>query len=207
MPGRRGPRERIARRFGVDLDLKGLRHARGKSALERRAFPPGQHGRRPRRTRSVYLRQLEEKQKARFFYGIRESELRRYVERAARSKGSTGEVLVQLLERRLDNVLARLGLAATRAQARQFVSHRHVLVDGGPVDIASYQVSPGEEVRIRPASPVEPLVREALELVAKVPPWLELDRDAMAGRVLHLPQRHEVEVPFDESLIVEFYSR
>jgi small subunit ribosomal protein S4 len=200
-------RERISRRLGTELGLKGLRAARGKSGLARRPYPPGQHGRRYRRTRSEYLRQLEEKQKARFFYGIRESQLRRYFEKASRAPEPTGEALVRLLELRLDNVLARLGLAATRAQARQFISHGHVLVDGKRVGIASYSLEPGQEVRVRPGSRIEPLVQEALELTVETPPWLELDREHLSGRVLRLPTRSEVQAPFDESLIVEFYSR
>lgn len=200
MPTRRGPRVKVSRRLGVDLDLKSRSHA-----LERRPFPPGQHGRsaRPRRTRSVYLRQLEEKQKARFFYGVREKEMRRYVQEAARTRRST----VQLVERRLDNVLARLPLAATRAQARQFISHGHVLVNRDRVDVPSYLVDAGDEVRIKPGSSVEPLAREAIDRMATVPPWLQLDREELTGKVLHLPGREEVQVPFDEPLIVEYYSR
>jgi small subunit ribosomal protein S4 len=200
-------REKISRRLGVDLGLKGLRAARGKGALARRPFPPGQHGRRFRRTRSEYLRQLEEKQKARFFYGIREGQLRRYFAQASRLQEPTGEALVGLLESRLDNVLARLGLAATRAQARQFIVHGHVLVDGGRVDIPSYSLDSGQEVRIRPGSRIEPLVEEALDLAAEVPPWLELDRGRMAARMTRRPQRSEVQAPFDETQIIEFYSR
>lgn len=207
MPARRGPRVKISRRLGVDLELKSKGHRGGVNVLDRRPFPPGQHGRRPRRTRSVYLRQLEEKQKARFFYGVREQEMRRYVDEASRSRRSTGEVLVQLLERRLDNVLARLGLAATRAQARQFINHGHVLVDGDRVDVPSYLVNPGEEVRIKAGSAVEALARDSLDKAVGVPAWLELAGDDLAGGVLHLPERDEVQVPFDESLVVEFYSR
>ena len=200
-------RERISRRLGTELGLKGMRAARGKSGLARRPYPPGQHGRRFRRTRSEYLRQLEEKQKARFYYGIRESQLRRYFEQASRAAEPSGEALMRLLELRLDNVLARLGLAATRAQSRQFISHGHVLVDGERVDVASYRLEPGQEVRIRPGSRVEPLVQEALELAVEVPPWLELDLEQLTGRVMRLPTRSEVQAPFDETLIVEFYSR
>jgi len=207
MSPRRGPRVKISRRLGVDLGLKGPSRSTGRTALERRPFPPGQHGRRPRRSRSVYLLQLEEKQKARFYYGIRESELRRYAEQAARGRQSTAQALVQVMERRLDNALTRLGLASTRAQARQFISHGHVLVDGKRVAIPSYLVRPGQDVRVKQDSAVEPLVRESAEQVAKVPGWLELNREAMSGRVLHLPERDEVDVPYDESLVVEFYSR
>jgi small subunit ribosomal protein S4 len=204
---RQKARERISRRLGTDLGFKGLRAARGKGGLARRPYPPGQHGQRYRRTRSEYLRQLQEKQKARFFYGVRESELRRYFDRAVRSGEPTGEVLVRLLEARLDNVLARLGLAATRAQARQFISHGHVLVDGNRVDIPSYELSVGQEVQIRPGSRVEPLVQEALELTAEVPPWLELDRDRLRGLVKSVPDRAQLQAPFDETQIIEFYSR
>jgi small subunit ribosomal protein S4 len=205
--GRRIARERISRRLGVDLGLKGLRAARGKGALARRPYPPGQHGRRYRQSRSDYLRQLEEKQKARFFYGIRESELRRYLDRAERSGEPAGEALVRLLESRLDNVVARLGLAATRAQARQFINHGHVLVDGQRVDIPSYAMRPGQHVAIRPGSAVEPLVRDALDLTAVVPPWVKADPEGAGGRMLRPPHRNEVQVPFDETLIIEFYSR
>jgi small subunit ribosomal protein S4 len=204
---RQQARERISRRLGTDLGLKGVRAARGKGGLARRPYPPGQHGQRYRRKRSEYLQQLEEKQKARFFYGVRESELRRYFDRAAGGREPTGDVLVRMLESRLDSVLARLGLAATRAQARQFISHRHVQVDGERVNIPSYRLSPGDEVRIRPGSRIEPLVREALELTAEVPAWLERDREGLTGRVKSLPERSEVQVPFDETQIIEFYSR
>lgn len=203
----RKARERISRRLGTDLGLKGLRAARGKGGLSRRPYPPGQHGQRYRRTRSEYLRQLEEKQKARFFYGLRESELRRYYDEASRGREPTGEALLRLLELRLDNVIARLGLAATRAQARQFIGHGHVEVDGKRVDRPSYGLSPGEEVRIKPGSRVEPLVQEALELASEVPAWLERDREGLKGTVRSLPERVEVRAPFDETQIIEFYSR
>jgi small subunit ribosomal protein S4 len=204
---RQQARERISRRLGTDLGLKGVRAARGKGGLARRPYPPGQHGQRYRRKRSEYLQQLEEKQKARFFYGVRESELRRYFDRAASGREPTGDVLVRMLESRLDSVLARLGLAATRAQARQFISHGHVQVDGERVNIPSYRLSPGDEVRIRPGSRIEPLVREALELTAEVPAWLERDREGLTGTVKSVPERSEVQVPFDETQIIEFYSR
>jgi small subunit ribosomal protein S4 len=150
---------------------------------------------------------LQEKQKARFFYGIREGQLRRYFDHASRLQEPTGEALVRLLESRLDNVLARLGLAATRAQARQFIGHGHVLVDGERVDIPSFSLSVGQELRIRPGSRVEPLVEEALDLAAEAPPWLEPDREQRAGTVKRRPERTEVQAPFDETQIIEFYSR
>jgi small subunit ribosomal protein S4 len=204
---RRGPVEKLSRRLGAELDLKGQRAARGKSGLLRRPYPPGQHGRRFRRTRSDYLRQLQEKQKARFYYGVTEKQFRRYVERATRAAEATGDVLVRLLETRLDNVLVRLGLAATRAQARQFVGHGHVAVGSERVDRPSYQVEPGDTIAIRPGSAVEPLAREAVEMSPGPPVWLSLDAEALAGRVLRPPDRQDVQVPFDEQVVIEFYSR
>jgi len=203
-----GPVERLSRREGVELELKGLRHARGKSALTRRgAVPPGQHGAGRRRQESVYALQLREKQRAKRYYGVRERQFRRYVARATRFRGRTGELLLQLLELRLDNVVTRLGLAGTRAQARQFVSHGHVTVDGARVDIASYQVRPGQTIAIRESSPVAELAREASELLSSAPTWLRADPDRLAGTILHPPERDEIRVPVTEQLIVEFSSR
>jgi small subunit ribosomal protein S4 len=204
---RRGPTERKSRRLGAELGLKGARALRGKSGLARRPYPPGQHGRRRPGRHSDYRQQLHEKQKARFFYGVRESQLRRYLDRAVAAEGPTGEALVGLLETRLDNVVHRLGLATTRAQARQFVAHRHVEVGGRVVDRPSYEVSAGERIGIRPESPVVPLANEAVELAAGPPAWLALAPAELAGTVLHQPVRDEVVVLFDEQAIVEFYSR
>jgi small subunit ribosomal protein S4 len=199
--------EKLSRRLGVDLELKGLRSLRGKSALQRRPYPPGQHGRRHRRGGSAYLRQLEEKQKVRFLYGVGERQLQSVFRRSVRSAEPTGLALVRLLESRLDNVIYRLGLAATRAQARQLVSHRHVLVDGGVVDIASYEMRPGAEVQVRPSSRARPLVIEALDAGREPAPWMSLDRELLTGRILRQPDREEVQVPFDERQLIEFYSR
>jgi small subunit ribosomal protein S4 len=194
-----GPVERLSRREGVDLQLKGIRAMSGKGALERRPYPPGERARgRPRA--SEYRLQLREKQKAKRLYGLRERQFRRVLERA-------GDGLLLELELRLDNVLFRLGLAATRAQARQFVVHRHVLVSGRRVDVPSFRVRPGDVVSLRPGSPVEPLVRAATDLVAVVPPWLLADHDLLWGRVERAPRREEIDAPVDERLIVEFYSR
>lgn len=194
----RGPVEKLSRREGVELSLKGARAAAGKSALARRDYPPGQHG--PRRTGppSEYRLQLREKQKAKRLYGLRERQFRR----VARS----GELL-RLLELRLDNVLFRLGLAATRAQARQFVSHGHLLVNERKVDVPSFRTRPGDIVSLQPGSGVEPLVREATDLVAHVPAWLLADHELLRGRVEREPARAEIDAPVDEKLIVEFYSR
>jgi small subunit ribosomal protein S4 len=204
---RRRPTERISRRLGAELGLKGLRAVRGKSGLVRRPYPPGQHGRRSRPRRSDYLAQLQEKQKARFFYGVSEGQLRRVLDRAVRAPDPTGEALVRLLERRLDNAVHRLGLASTRAQARQLVSHRHVEVGGRMVDRPSFEVSAGDEVRIRPGSRAAPLVEEALSIAQAPPAWLALEAGSMTGRVLRLPAPDEAQVPFDPAVIVEFYSR
>jgi small subunit ribosomal protein S4 len=204
---RRGPSEKRSRRLGVELGLKGARAAAGKSGLQRRPYPPGQHGRRYRRPRSVYLQQLEEKQKARFFYGITESQFRRYVERSAAAGGETGSTLVRLLETRLDNVVHRLGLASTRAQARQLVSHGHVLVDGRRVDVPSYEVRPQQRIQLRGGSSAARIAEEALELSPGPPSWLAVEREELAGTVLRLPEREDVQVPFDERLVIEFYAR
>lgn len=205
-----GPVERLSRREGVELFLKGERALRGKSALERRGTaPPGQRGSRRRPTReSVYGRQLREKQRAKRYYGVRERQFRRYVQAASRrGLGQPGSQLLVLLETRLDNVVYRLGLATTRAQARQFVTHGHVLVDGRRVDVPSYRLRPGQTVAIVSGSPVAPVAAGATELIGAVAPWLELDVDELRGRVLRLPRREEIATPVDEHLIIEFYAR
>jgi small subunit ribosomal protein S4 len=203
-----GPVERLSRREGVELYLKGLRAINGKSALARRGpLPPGQHGARRPSKASVFSTQLRAKQLAKRYYGVRERQFRRYVDAAARRGGRTGEELLVALERRLDNVVYRLGFASTRAQARQFVAHGHILVDGRRVDIPSYAVGPGEVVTVKAGAPIEPLAREATELTAGVGSWLQTDVDGLAGTVLRLPERREIPSPVQEQLIVEFYSR
>lgn len=204
-----GPVEKLSRREGVDLELKGERMLRGKGALERRGDrPPGQHGQRNTRRQSTYGVQLREKQRAKRFYGVRERQFRRVVNEAHRRRdGVTGTWLLVLLEQRLDNVVFRLGFASTRAQARQFVNHGHVTVDGARVDIASYSVQPGQVVAIGAESPIRPLVLDNSELMSRVGDWLEVDYDSLQGRVLRLPTRSEIAIPVDEQLIIEFYSR
>src|ERR1700742_4158079 len=181
-----GPVEKLSRREGVELYLKGERALNGKSALERRGpVPPGQHGARRRRRPSIYAEQLRAKQRAKRYYGVRERQFRKYVRDAARNRERvTGEELLRLLERRLDNVVYRLGFASTRAQARQFVNHGHVTVDGQRVDIASYKVKPGQEVAIGTASPVRDVAAATTELTGTVAPWLQTDFEALAGKVL-----------------------
>lgn len=197
----RGPVEKLSRREGVQLELKGRRLLAGKSALERRAYPPGQHGR-GRIRASDYAVRLREKQKAKRFYGVRERQFRTTYVRAGSGAG-----LLHALELRLDNVLYRLGFAATRAQARQFVGHGHVRVNGQKVDRPSFRLRPGDIVALTPGSPVEPLVREATEDVGRVPAWLLADYEELWGRVEREPERAEIDSPVDEKLIVEFYSK
>jgi small subunit ribosomal protein S4 len=201
-----GPVEKLSRREGVELFLKGERALNGKSALERRGdAPPGQHGRTRRRKASIYSTQLRAKQTAKRYYGVRERQFRRYVDHANRAQGVTGAELLRLLERRLDNVVYRLGFAATRAQARQFVNHGHISVNGRKVDIASFLVSPGDAVAVR--GPVREIATASTELTAAIPAWLQTDFDALEGKVLRLPERPEINAPVDEQLIVELYSR
>jgi small subunit ribosomal protein S4 len=204
-----GPVERLSRREGVELFLKGERALNGKSALERRGpAPPGQHGARRGRRPSIYGLQLREKQRAKRYYGVRERQFRRYVQAASRRReGTMGEHLLALLETRLDNVVYRLGFASTRAQARQFVSHGHVLVDGRRVDIPSYGLRPGQTVSIAAGSPVRPLATTAMDLTSAMPGWLQADFDRMEGRMVRQPLRSEITAPVNEQLIVEFYSR
>jgi small subunit ribosomal protein S4 len=204
---RRTPVGKLERREGVDLELKGARRAAGKGALARRPYAPGEHGRRPPRRRSEYREQLRAKQRAKRYYGLREGQFKRVFDRASRGSGSTGDELLRLLELRLDNVLVRLGLAATRAQARQFISHGHITVDGRRVDIPSFEVSPGETVALRDGAPIEAPVRDATALVSAIPAWLEADHDQLSGRVLRHPEIGEIQAPVDTQPIVELYSR
>jgi small subunit ribosomal protein S4 len=204
-----GPTERLSRREGVDLELKGLRRLAGKSALERRGpVPPGDHGGgRRRRQPSTFALQLRAKQVLKRMYGVRERQFRRYVREAQSSRTRTGDRLLEVLERRLDNVIYRLGFATTRAQARQFVNHGHVFVDGRRVTIPSFRVKPGQVIGLRETSPVRPVAAESAELLARVASWLESDPDALVGRVLRVPVREDVIVPVDEQLVVEHFSR
>jgi small subunit ribosomal protein S4 len=192
----------------VELELKGERRMLRKSGLERRAYPPGQHGSHSGRRPSVYAVQLAAKQIAKRYYGVRENQFRRYVREAQHtSHGRTGDRLLQLLELRLDNVLVRLGFAATRAQARQFVTHRHVEVDGVRCNVPSRRVQPGSVVAIRANSRVRAVAVEASELTALVAPWLLADQENLVGRVVREPARPEIAAPIEDQLIVEYYSR
>ncbi len=201
-----GPVEKLSRREGVELFLKGERALNGKSALERRSYPPGEHGR-GRIKQSEYLLQLREKQKARRFYGLLEKQFRNYYDKAAKRSGITGEELLRMIETRLDNVVYRLGFAGSRAQARQLIRHGHFQVNGRRVNIPSYQVKPDDVVALKEGSPAEQVVRDATDLTASVAPWLQADHDGLSGKVLKLPDRTDIDTPVQEQLIVELYSK
>ncbi len=200
------PKCKQCRREGTKLFLKGERCLTEKCAFERRSYPPGQHGR-GRIKQSEYLLQLREKQKARRTYRLLEKQFRSYYEKAARKSGVTGENLLRILETRLDNVIYRLGFAASRDQARQLVRHGHFLVNGRRVNIPSYQVKPNDIVALRTGSSAEPAVREATDLTASVAAWLQADHDGLTGKILKLPDRAEIDTAVQESLIVELYSK
>ena len=204
-----GPVCRLCRRERMKLFLKGDRCFKEKCAVERRNFPPGQHGTRRGRRTLGYGLQLREKQKVKRIYGVLESQFRNYFEEADRRKGITGENLLVMLERRLDNVVYSLGFGASRAQARQFVRHGHVTVDGRKITIPSYQVRAGQTVSVREASRQNPLIRGSVETARGrgVPEWLELDAENTTGKVLRLPVREDIKLPIQEQLIVELYSR
>lgn len=204
----RGPVEKIERRFGVSLNLKGERRLAGKSALEKRPYAPGQHGQRRRKV-SEYGTQLNEKQKAKFMYGVSEKQMRSLYGEAKRRPGNTGYNLITLLEQRLDNVVYRMGFATTRAFARQFVNHGHVLVDGQRVDIPSYRVKPGQKVEVREKSKKNVQVVRAMELTSQtgLAPWVDIDADKVFGIFTRLPEREEVVIPVEERYIVELYSK
>ena len=196
-----GPKSRIARRFGEPI-------FGADKVLAKRNFPPGQHGNNRRRKVSEYGAQLAEKQKAKYTYGVLERQFRNMFERAAKASGITGEVLLQNLECRLDNVVYRLGLAPTRAAARQLVSHKHITVDGEVVNIPSFAVKPGQLIGVRERS-------KSLEVIANSLagfnhskyPWIEWDQSSMSGKLLHLPERADIPENIKEQLIVELYSK
>lgn len=201
-----GPQCKQCRREGQKLFLKGARCLTEKCGVERRSYPPGEHGR-GRVRQSEYRQQLREKQKARRYYQLLEKQFRGYYQKASRQPGVTGENLLRLLEQRLDNVLVRLGFAASRRQARQLVGHGHWLVNGRRVDIPSYQVRADDVISIRSGSAAGDVVRSATELTAVVPPWLQADHDALTAKVLRVPERSEITTPVQEQLIVELYSK
>lgn len=204
-----GPVCRLCRREGQKLYLKGQRCYTDKCPIERRPYAPGEHGQDRRGKQSEFGLQLREKQKARRIYGVLERQFSRYYDKADRARGVTGEVLLQLLERRLDNVVFRLGLASSRKEARQLVTHGHFEVNGRKVNIPSYLVKEGDVVRVREKSRSMDRFKELVELAQDrgVPEWLSPDYEAMQGTILRLPNREEIDTPVAEQLIVEHYSR
>ena len=193
----------------MKLFLKGERCYTEKCAIEKRNLPPGQHGKLRKAKLVGYGLQLREKQKVKRIYGVLENQFRRYFEMADRTRGITGETLLQLLERRFDNVIYRLGLATSRAQARQLIRHGHFLINGKKVDIPSYAVKMGDEVRVREASAKSAVVAHAIDEVKGrgVPEWLQVDAASTLGRVLSIPTREQINLPVQEQLIVELYSK
>ena len=204
-----GPSCRLCRREMMKLFLKGTRCYTEKCAVARRAFPPGQHGHGRGTKLSNYGLQLREKQKVKRIYGVMERQFRRYFGIAAKTKGVTGKVLLQLLERRLDNVLFRLMFATSHTQARQIVRHGSVYVNGRRVDIPSFSVRAGDIVEIKGKEGVKKVVRTNMELSKDrgVAPWLQLDADVLKGTVTRLPDRDDIQMPIQEQLIVELYSK
>ena len=204
-----GPKCKICRREGEKLFLRGSRCYTDKCAFTRRGYPPGTHGRVGRRKLTSYATQLREKQKVKAMYGLLEQQFRNVFAMAARKSGNTGENLLVLLERRLDNVVFQLGIASSRTQARQLVRHGHVLVDGKKVDIPSYLVKTGEEVKLVDSQKKNPLVSKALEErdLERIVGWLKIDKEKITGTVLRYPKRDDITLPIQESLVVEFYSK
>src|SRR5690606_18819509 len=200
------PKAKEQRRFGEVL----VPRPKYQRIVEKRPYPPGEHGREQQYRRgrqSDYARQLEEKQKLAFIYNIRDRQMRRYFKRALKQKGVTGDNLLRLLERRLDNIVYRAGYAATIWAARQLVSHRHVLVDGKRVNIPSYLVEPGQTIQIHEKMQRDPQILHGMEEAVAPPPYLSVDRDNFTATLERLPEREEIPVPVEEQLIVEYYVR
>ena len=199
---------RLCRREGQKLFLKGDRCYTGKCAIDRRAYAPGQHGQ-ARKKLSEYGLQLREKQKARRYYGVLESQFEKYFEMAVKRAGITGENLLAILESRMDNVVYRLGWASSRAEARQLVTHRHFAINGETMNIPSYLVKPGEVISIRSGSLASEKIKSVLEACDNrlVPKWLDLDKNAKQAKVVSIPAREDVDLLIEEHLIVELYSK
>ena len=204
-----GPVCRLCRREGMKLFLKGERCYTEKCAIEKRNLPPGQHGKLRKAKVVGYGLQLREKQKVKRIYGVLENQFRRYFEMADRQRGITGETLLQLLERRFDNIIYRLGLATSRAQARQLVRHGHFLVNGRKVDVPSYSLKAGDVVTVRGTSAQNTTIVHAMEEVKGrgIPEWLVFNSGDLSGRINSLPTREQINLPVQEQLIVELYSK
>lgn len=200
---------RLCRREGLKLFLKGDRCYTDKCAIERRNYAPGQHGQGRRRKISEYAMQLREKQRLKRMYGLLEKQFRLYFDKAERSRDVTGPALLQLLERRLDNMVYRFGFARSRAEARQLVRHRHFLVNGRRVDVPSFLTKPGDVVTLIEKSRSKDVFKSSLELAERrgLPDWLEMDVEKFAGKVVKLPHRDELGIPVNERLVVELYSK
>ena len=204
-----GPVCRLCRRERMKLFLKGDRCFKEKCAIERRSYPPGQHGQRRGRRTLGYGLQLREKQKVKRIYGVKEKQFRNYFAKADRKKGITGENLLVALELRLDNVAYSLGFGASRAQARQLVRHGHILVDDRRVNIPSFEVKAGQVITVKEKSRKNDFIKASVETARGrgVPDWLELDAENFGGKVLNTPDRDQIKIPIQEQLIVELYSR
>ncbi len=200
---------KLCRREGEKLFLKGDRCYSNKCGIEKRNYPPGEHGRRRRGKPSKYSIQLREKQKIRKMYGLLEDQFHRYFEKAAREKGITGTNLLRLLERRLDNVVYRLGFCSSRAMARQFIRHSHFQVNGKKVNIPSYLVSPGDRISPREKSKTLFLIQESMKTIdtRQMVSYLDIDQNKMEGELLEIPARDAIPVPMDEQMVVELYSK
>ncbi len=204
----RGPSCKLCRREGIKLFLKGAKCGSDKCPLSRRSYPPGEHGK-ARLKRSDYSLQLREKQKVKRIYGILEDQFRLYFKRAERARGVTGQILLQSLERRLDNVIFRLNFVLTRKEARQVVKHNHVCVNEQKVNIPSYLIKKNDTISLRLRDKQKKTVKETLELLKDraVPTWLKQEPESLSGKVLDLPKREDVGFPIQERLIVELYSK
>ncbi len=204
-----GPNCKLCRREGMKLFLKGARCHLDKCSFERRSYAPGMHGQNTRRKPSEYSMQLREKQKTKRQYGVFENQFRNYYRNSARKKGVTGELLLQMLECRLDNIIFRLGFAPSRKSARQLVRHKHVSVNDRTVDIPSYQLSPGDQIQIREKSRQLPMIHDALKRMGegRQVPWLAVDKVNLSGSLTEIPAREDIPTPVEEQLIVELYSK
>jgi len=203
-----GPVEKIERRLGVSLSMKGERRLAGKSALDKRPYAPGQHGQRKTKI-SQYGLQLREKQKIKYMYGLSEKQVVKIFDDAANSKGNAGENFIKFLERRLDNVVYRMGFATTRRFARQLVSHGHILLDGKKASVPSIRVKAGQKIEVCEKSRNNPQIVRALELTNQtgISEWVDVDKEKVFGIFTRIPERSEVSIPVDERLIIEYYSK